>query len=270
VYDSWGKLVSITGGSGENVTDNTSHIGYINPLRYRSYYYDTETGLYYLNARYYDPETGRFISSDDNLIGGLNLFAYCHNNPINNFDPEGMYDRNAAKEYAKKWSESRNTEYYDYSSDCANFVSQCLLAGGFKMDDNWHSYKKERWAVDIRRIGSVMKGNRNQDFDWDISENWRLATKQYSHFKNSDLTSGEVIINEKDNMANVIKNNNIQIGDIMYFKFDQAKPHHATMITKIENDMIYYSAHTNNANDKALSEFFVGSPNGVAYVLKIK
>jgi RHS repeat-associated protein len=57
VYDSWGKLVSITGGNGENVTDNTSHIGYINPLRYRSYYYDSETELYYLNARYYDPET---------------------------------------------------------------------------------------------------------------------------------------------------------------------------------------------------------------------
>jgi RHS repeat-associated protein len=89
VYDSWGKLVSITGGSGENVTDNTSHIGYINPLRYRSYYYDTETELYYLNARYYDPETGRFINSDDNFEGGLNLFAYCYNNPVMFFDPSG-------------------------------------------------------------------------------------------------------------------------------------------------------------------------------------
>ena len=68
-----------------------------NPFRYRSYYYDTETGLYYLNSRYYDPEIGRFINIDDisvindykDTLNGLNLFAYCINNPIMFTDESG-------------------------------------------------------------------------------------------------------------------------------------------------------------------------------------
>ena len=70
-------------------------IGKINPFRYRGYYYDVETGLYYLKTRYYDPEVGRFISQDDvsyldpEHINGLNLYAYCGNNPVMNVDPSG-------------------------------------------------------------------------------------------------------------------------------------------------------------------------------------
>ncbi len=68
-----------------------------NPFRYRGYYYDFETGLYYLNSRYYDPETGRFINADDvsmldvtqDFSNGLNLYAYCLNNPINTTDEDG-------------------------------------------------------------------------------------------------------------------------------------------------------------------------------------
>ena len=72
---------------GENTSAN--FIGNINPIRYRGYYFDTETGLYYLNSRYYDPEVGRFISPADiselnpKVIGGLNLYSYANNNPIN-------------------------------------------------------------------------------------------------------------------------------------------------------------------------------------------
>ena len=68
-----------------------------NPFRYRGYYYDNETGLYYLNARYYDPSMGRFISPDvltildetKGQINGLNLYMYCNNNPIMYVDPSG-------------------------------------------------------------------------------------------------------------------------------------------------------------------------------------
>ena len=66
---------------------NNKLIAQISPFRYRSYYYDSETNLYYLNSRYYDPETGRFINADDvsmlevtqNSINGLNLYCYCLN-----------------------------------------------------------------------------------------------------------------------------------------------------------------------------------------------
>ena len=85
-YDSWGKLLSVTGSLAETV-------GKANPFRYRGYYYDSETELYYLNSRYYDPETGRFINLDNQLSSndptGLNTFAYCGNNPINRADPTG-------------------------------------------------------------------------------------------------------------------------------------------------------------------------------------
>ena len=85
-YDAWGKLLSTTGSM-------AGTLGEYNPLRYRSYVYDTETGLYYLNSRYYNPETGRFINADnlvdtEEILGG-NLFVYCANNPINYQDPSG-------------------------------------------------------------------------------------------------------------------------------------------------------------------------------------
>ena len=86
MYDAWGngKVCNASG------TENTSSsfIGNINPFRYRGYYYDVETGLYYLQTRYYDPQVGRFLSPDSvdyiapDLIGGLNLYAYCNNNPV--------------------------------------------------------------------------------------------------------------------------------------------------------------------------------------------
>ncbi len=93
VYDSWGNH-AIVGENGETVTEG---IGVLNPYRYRGYYYDAETGLYYLQTRYYDPEIGRFISQDSieyadpETINGLNLYAYCNNNPVMNVDPTGEF-----------------------------------------------------------------------------------------------------------------------------------------------------------------------------------
>ena len=91
-YDPWGKPISITDGNGTDVSSNATHIANINPIRYRGYYYDTETGFYYLNSRYYDPEVGRFINADRQLnsdILGNNLFVYCGNNPVMFCDPTG-------------------------------------------------------------------------------------------------------------------------------------------------------------------------------------
>ena len=90
VYDSWGKLISTSGSLADT-------IGFQNPFRYRGYYYDQETGFYYLQSRYYDPETGRFLNADDsdiltedqNDLLEHNLFAYCFNNPVNMADPSG-------------------------------------------------------------------------------------------------------------------------------------------------------------------------------------
>jgi len=82
-----------------NIITDVNGIGSLNPLRYRGYYFDDETGLYHLSTRYYDPETGRFINADDitildesrDNINGLNLYAYCSNNPIMFIDPSGQF-----------------------------------------------------------------------------------------------------------------------------------------------------------------------------------
>ena len=82
---------------GKSDEDEETGIGAKNPFRYRGYYYDEETGLYYLKSRYYDPEVGRFITIDDisyidpETINGLNLYAYCGNNPVMNVDPNGKF-----------------------------------------------------------------------------------------------------------------------------------------------------------------------------------
>lgn len=94
IYDCWGNHAVIDA-NGQDIV-NMQHIGNLNPFRYRSYYYDTETGLYYLQSRYYDPELGRFISQDSieyadyESVNGLNLYAYCGNNPVMYVDPSGM------------------------------------------------------------------------------------------------------------------------------------------------------------------------------------
>ena len=93
-YDAWGNILSITDGSGNDISNNTWHIGNLNPIRYRSYYYDTETGFYYLQSRYYDPAIRRFINADGYVnangdILGFNMYAYCGNNPVMYSDPTG-------------------------------------------------------------------------------------------------------------------------------------------------------------------------------------
>ena len=84
-YDAWG-----------NVTYSTGTMAKINPLKYRGYYHDAESGFYYLQSRYYDPAIGRFVNADgqiDKQAGfvGLNLFIYAANNPMSYSDPSGRW-----------------------------------------------------------------------------------------------------------------------------------------------------------------------------------
>ena len=93
-YDAWGRILSITDGNG-NANTSSTFIGNVNPIRYRGYYYDTETGWYYLNSRYYDPQVKRFINADgiigaNGVFTGYNMFAYCNNNPIILLDTDGF------------------------------------------------------------------------------------------------------------------------------------------------------------------------------------
>jgi len=119
-YDAWGNVISVIDcdyydkkiekNIEKNITNDTSStdIAMVNPIRYRGYYYDVETKLYYLQSRYYNPEVGRFLNSDnisDNGAGvlGYNTFIYCANDPVNATDPSGHWIiKNAIKWVATK------------------------------------------------------------------------------------------------------------------------------------------------------------------------
>lgn len=89
VYDGYGNI--------KQIIQNNTDVGNINPFRYKGYYYDVETGYYYCNSRYYNPEWCRWVSPDPieyldpESVNGLNLYCYCYNNPIIYKDSSGCY-----------------------------------------------------------------------------------------------------------------------------------------------------------------------------------
>ena len=93
-YDAWGKLTGILDSGGNNLINKqttSTALANLNPLRYRGYYYDNETGFYYLQSRYYDPAVRRFINADSYAstgkgFVGTNMFAYCNNCPVFSVD----------------------------------------------------------------------------------------------------------------------------------------------------------------------------------------
>lgn len=178
------------------------------------------------------------------------------------------YDRDAAINYALEWYNKYNPDYPNFSSsgDCANFVSQCLKAGGFQMNEYWHCYPRN-----VKEVNPIYALIFNF-IKWSYTPAWSAAKDQYEYLKNSNIVTGETIISNPDDIAAAINDpeNPIKVGDVMYLKWDKDYPHHATIISKIKDDMIYYAAHTDAYDEKPLSAFFNGDKSGTAYILKIK
>jgi len=150
VYDTWGKVVSVTG-------SNTA-IGNLNPIRYRGYYWDGETGWYYLQSRYYDPGVGRFVNGDVPEIMfftgvkllGTNLFAYTDNNPVKNIDPSGY----ATKEGTK--TKTKFAPYYPWGLGGPCTWLACTI--DFKYDSKTKKFKS------VTNVESYLLGATN--FTW--------------------------------------------------------------------------------------------------------
>ena len=126
LYNAWGQEVGRGGAMWQT-------LGERNPFRYRGYYYDQESGLYYLNSRYYDPETCRFINADG-VMGinsnstAYNLYAYCGNNPINRYDNNGMF-------------------FIDFILHAANFLALAVGIDTAAMSGNVLDMKKDSSGV---------------------------------------------------------------------------------------------------------------------------
>ncbi|MBO5346993.1 MAG: hypothetical protein J6A45_02505, partial [Lachnospiraceae bacterium] len=120
-YDPYGNILSATGDMAE-----------VNPLRYRGYYYDSESGLYYLQSRYYDPAVGRFINADAFIstgydILGFNAFSYCYNSPCNSADQTGMLPKKVLKLIN---CISIEALFYSYMSGLYSSLSSSLVKVG--------------------------------------------------------------------------------------------------------------------------------------------
>ena len=110
-YDEWGNCTVnvLAADNNGHAVDSPDHIAYANPFRYRGYFYNAETGFYYLNSRYYDPGTGRFVNADGFVQTGQgildkNMFAYCGNNPVNRTDSNGNSWSDIKKWFCDKWN----------------------------------------------------------------------------------------------------------------------------------------------------------------------
>lgn len=280
-----------------------------NAFRYCGEYFDAETGTVYLRARYYDPSIGRFISRDsfagrvsDSL--SFNKYTYCHNNPIAFSDPQGLYERESAVEYAKKYATSSNKEYLNFdsiidklryyiyanvmlSSDCTNFTSQALVSGGLTMNEEWYySQKKNKSKLHDNLFlgfgcswtyrdsdGKLTKSS----MEYKFTDAWCNAKSQFEYFSDptNGYINGDVIKIDQYNEETIkkaIEENNIQPGDLLYFaNSDTGTVSHSTMISSINNNMLHYAAHSSSYVAKSVMDAAkFQSGEQYLYVVRIK
>ena len=184
------------------------------------------------------------------------------------------YDRDAAINYAHEWYYKNNWEYYNYKSDCANFVSQCLFAGGISMNDVWHSYQYEIkgfWERNAKEIIACFhqRGN-NIAYTWDVSDAWSTVHAQYDYFIDNVFSYELVTITSNDDISECIRKNIIEVGDLVYFDHENDGPcEHAAIVSKVENGMIYYAAHTSSRYDQEISKYLESDEKHAIKIIRL-
>ena len=167
VYDAWGNIKDTKG-------DPT--VRELNPIRYRGYVYDTETSLYYLQSRYYNPFTGRFLNADIYCDTGTdttlstNMFAYCENNPINKSDQTGFR-----------------------VIDITNRLTKVMLKNAKYL---YNLARKCKWFGIAGRVGLLYKFYKlvKTGGKWDLKnqKSWKLSKKNHFKFHGRIIDSQDV------------------------------------------------------------------------------
>ena len=145
IYDAWGNCTASVV-SGNTVLENNI-VRTLNPFRYRGYYYDTETGLYYLQSRYYNPAWGRFLNADGYIstgtgLLGYNMYTYCDNDPIMKADVSGY--------------RGEEKKYFDYD-DPFDLLPECL-EGGIGSSYSLYATRSGVAAYDANLLGYYSSG----------------------------------------------------------------------------------------------------------------
>ena len=214
-YDAWGKVLSVTDGSGNAITDEY-HVGNQNPFRYRGYYYDTETGFYYLQSRYYDPETGRFLNADGVLgangdLTSYNMFAYCSNMPTVAVDYSGyglFFDHDGKIVYGDGttgnygyYLDGSGRSFYKNESSAKDLVAEASTAVGILEETSnilgnqtKSSLAKEICKSTADRLGAAGIAVDGALLTWDLCETWSSESYNTSQkIANSAISVGTTI-----------------------------------------------------------------------------
>lgn len=224
-YDALGNIISITDSNNIDISSNNSHIANINPYRYRSYYYDQETKLYYLNNRYYNPEWGRFLSTDNTINAngeylGHNLYAYVNNNFVNATDDNGRIFKKLAK---AAWRLTSKVLKKVFNMP----ISAELLKHSTKSNPEDIVYDKNSYVAKAIQENSVYKEALDEAIN-SADENGTVDYHQGKTFKSSDLfgsfheatfnITGTVINNEVDLKVNIHDVYDFDLEFFSYFK----------------------------------------------------
>ncbi len=185
------------------------------------------------------------------------------------------YSHSDAVQYANEWAYLNGlyefgrynftTDYnHDFpfyeSSDCANFISQCVFAGGMPMNELWHAYANDGFVFT----------------NWDVTLTWSRVQEQYDYFVASDYCLREVIITSQDieagRLPTIIAQYDIQAGDMLIMDaYSDGSMNHSTIISSVDTNMIYYAAHSESRLDKPLEDALGGDVDTyIFHVLQLR
>ena len=186
-YDAWGKVLTAD-------TDLAKQ----NPLRYRGYYYDNETGYYYLQSRYYDSNICRFINADEyqisqnskNIIYGNNVFLYCYNSPINKNDPFGQNSEVVVFYYKPRFNYYKKSSFghLDIKIDGVIYSYAKYESGNLLVTTNqmkYHNYQSSKYKVNYCII-SVSTSKKNDILRFIKDQLRNSSYKSNASFDNSN------------------------------------------------------------------------------------
>ncbi|MBR3295895.1 MAG: RHS repeat-associated core domain-containing protein, partial [Clostridia bacterium] len=226
VYDTWGKKISVTG-------TLSGTLGILNPYRYRGYIYDEETGFYYLNSRYYDPETGRFISSDVMLstgqgVTGHNSYAYCLNDPIIYIDKTGenayiLYDSSFPTHIGALVQDNEG-EWWHFYWGTEGTINRVVCAFGYDV-------KPKTWCKQYKGKVDIDAINETGDFS---------GTYDDMIFLEGDFSDVPHKFSTIDEPYNLYTNNCSQVTTRI---LSESKTKYANVLKRVSKMVIPYSAH---------------------------
>ena len=162
-YDSWGILTGITGSM-------AGTLGKDNPYRFKGYYYDEETGMYYLKSRYYQPEICRFISADDEDVLSVktdfddcNLYAYCDYNPISRLDETGDVWQAAL---AGGWVIGESNAWNPVGQMVLGIITAVSVVYGAKKLYKFAKSKRGKARPELKKQGRENQEKKKQQNNW--------------------------------------------------------------------------------------------------------